>query len=523
MTQENAEKKKPKIIEYLETVAPILPAPIYWEDVNSVILGGNEPVFKATGALVPDAYVGKTLYELYPIDMATHIKKHNEEVMSTGKILSQEEAIEDITTGEFKYFTAVKGPLRDEDGKIIGIVGTSVEITDRKRAEEQLKIEKEKAETALKVKSDFLAVVSHELRTPLTGILGMVEILQTEKIPEEEREEYLRNIDTASKHLLAIINNILDFAKLNENKFSLVNIPFDLVDTFEKTLDILEAKALEKNITLDIHYPQALPRYFLGDPKALLQIFINVIGNAIKFTDRGGVVVHTEKRQADNNRVVFAIIVKDTGIGIPADKLERIFERFEQVNSSVVRAYGGTGLGLSVTQKLVELMGGMISVESEVGKGSVFTILLPLELDLQRMSATQMQEQKKNEIIFKKDTRVLLVEDDALIQLVHKHKFEKLGCKFVDIAKNGTEALACYAENHYDIAFVDIGLPDMTGNEVIQKIRALEGNDKRLCIVALTAYSDEENRRRIRESGADTVLSKPIEEPKLLKVLAKYL
>lgn len=507
------------ILDYLEELVVFMPGNFYWKDKNGRYLGCNNLLIKTLGMNSSSEIIGKTDYDLWP-GQAEELFRNDREVITSGQPIYLHEAVS--LDGRKMFFAVIKAPLKDDNGNIIGIVGNSLDITEQVEMQKALKEAKEKAEKANKAKSDFLAVVSHELRTPLTGILGMVEILQMEEIDEIKKKEYLGNIDTASKHLLTIVNNILDFAKLNENKCNLVFVSFDLADIFEKTLDILEAKAIEKNITLKVYYPTSLPRYFIGDPKALLQIFINVIGNAIKFTHEGGITITVKELERKENQITFQVEIKDTGIGIPSDKLEAIFERFEQVNSSSVRAYGGTGLGLSVTQKLVKLMGGKILVESQMGKGSTFTIVLPFELDSKHLSLKKSKSEKnESKALMQKNTKILLVEDDALVQLVHKHKFEKLGCQ-VDIASNGAEALQCYKKNLYDIAFVDIGLPDMTGNEVIQHIRKKEGGKKHMCVIALTAYSDDDNRKRARDAGADVVLSKPIADEELAKTLEKY-
>jgi PAS domain S-box-containing protein len=510
---------------YLENIIERIPYYIFWKNTASVYLGCNQRFADLVGKKSPKEIIGKTDVELEWGKGEPELYRQGDlETMQGNPKINVEEVLA-RPDGSNIVMLVSKIPLRDKFNNCIGVLGISTDITERKKAEQQLRIEKEKAEAANKAKSDFLAVVSHELRTPLTGILGIVEMLLRggDELPAQSQKTNLGKIDTASKHLLALINNILDFAKLNENKFKLVQIPFSLEeDVFQKVLDILQAKAFEKDLSLTIRYPEEMPRYFLGDPKALLQVFINVIGNAIKFTEKGGITISVEQTSITQTDIALRILIKDTGIGIPAGKLEKIFERFEQVNSSEKRTYGGTGLGLSVSQKLLDLMGGKISVVSNEGEGSIFFVDITLVLSSAEAQKPRLFSEVEGIIMAKGDLRILLVEDDPLIQFVHQHKFEQLGYK-VDIANNGAEAIRLFEANKYNIAFVDIGLPDMSGNEVMQIIRQKKGEKSRLPLVALTAYVDEQNRKRARESGANYVLSKPIDDIKLAAVLEKTL
>ena len=278
------EKAKEKdcvdILKYLEIVAPILPAPIYWEDRHSRVLGVNQQILDGIG--VSEDIVGRTIYDFHPYEIAHHIVKHNEEVMRSGKILSQEESIVDVATGETRWFTAIKAPLRQAEGEIVGIIGTSIDITARKDAEEQLRIAKERAETANQVKSDFISSVSHEFRTPLNAMMGMTQLLMMSASDDASKEK-LHEIMRAGEHLLGLITDILDFSKLEAEKFELNAKPFGLKKHFNQTLSQL-SHLLEhqEELSLDSYFSDDLPEYIVGDEKCLRQILFNLGGNAIK-------------------------------------------------------------------------------------------------------------------------------------------------------------------------------------------------------------------------------------------------
>jgi signal transduction histidine kinase/uncharacterized protein with PQ loop repeat len=511
-----AKKEVEERLATLEYIISVMPGNVYWLSKDGIYLGCNNNQAAAIGLKSCKEIVGRCNRDMPGFLIPEVLDKVNEQIITQGKSITIEEpaVLPDGTPGTY---LSSKVPLRCYSGEIVGMIGISIDITERKRHERELQEAKEKAEAANKAKTDFLAVVSHELRTPLTGMLGMVDILQHENITPAQQKAYIDNIDMAAKHLLSLINEILDFAKLDENRFQLYCESFDLPKTIYKVVDILASKAEEKNVQLRLVLAENLPQMLEGDAKALMQILLNVIGNAIKFTEAGEILIKVNAVPLEAQRIQLALRVQDTGIGIPADKLEKIFDRFMQVDSSHTRRYGGTGLGLAVTKRLTNLMQGSIYVESELGKGSIFTIKLPFTL-VQLPKETEMQQENYLPLS-RSSKKILLVEDDPLIQFIHEHKLQMLGHE-VSIAKTGQEALTMADCMLFDLIFMDIGLPDISGDDVIKTIRQKEAaKNQHTKIVALTAYSDPETNRKSLEAGADSVLCKPVEERKFKEIL----
>ena len=279
--------KIPKILDDLERVAQLLPAPIYWEDVNSVILGGNEAVFSGTGALVREAYVGKTLYELYPEEMAENIKRHNEEVMKTGKILSQEEPIRDITTGALKYFTAVKMPMYDEDGKIIGIIGTSIDITKQKKAEER-------ADQANAAKSKFLSIMSHEIRGPISNVISAVDIIKPGKVVSaEDYEKMTEIIESQAREALEIVKNTSYYLELDERKFE-QRISSVYLRGYLEQLENKYQSQVSSGVTFSCHLLHTTINRVEFDKSHVSEVLKVIIDNAVEFTESGAIELSVE-------------------------------------------------------------------------------------------------------------------------------------------------------------------------------------------------------------------------------------
>jgi PAS domain S-box-containing protein len=365
-------EKKADILELLKIVAPVLPAPIYWEDINSVLLGGNDAVFKATGAMFSQAYVGKTLFELYPHDMAQHIKTHNEEVMKTGKILSQEEVIEDITTRERKYFTAIKAPLFDTKGNVIGVIGTSVDITERKKMEEDLRQAKNAAESANYIMTEFISNMGHDLATPISDVGGIAQVLSyADEYPEfKELFETLITRAAACEKVRKSIINATSIANL-EVKYETFSITEVLLD-IEKEL---RPSIGTKNLEIVIHPLKSKKEdYIVTDPIKFHDVVFDLTSNGINFTDAGQVTISVIK---EGN--LFHIKVSDTGIGIPADKFDYIFQQYTKLSRSNIYGptFKGVGAGLYLARIRANILNATISVESEVGKGSTFTFSIP--------------------------------------------------------------------------------------------------------------------------------------------------
>lgn len=422
----------------------------------------------------------------------------------------------------FYWVDATIIPFINETGVPFQYVAIQTDITDRKEFEEQLLHSKQVAENSLKIKEEFIANMSHEIRTPMNALIGFTDLVLETELTEEQRE-HLVTIKNSEKLLLTLINDVLDLAKLESGKIELENLPINIYDTLNEVVKLLNVQATEKGIELELFINSKVPQIILGDTTRVQQILLNTVGNAIKFTEKGEVSIYVRSLVTSHKEVNITFEIKDTGIGIPEDKLNTIFDSFEQANKSTTRLYGGTGLGLSIVKKLVTSMDGEITVESEVGVGSSFKIRIPFKtIENTPASLAQIIPIKKQEELKPLNFSVLLVEDNKTNQILANTRLSRWNCD-VKIANNGQEALELLEQFTFDIVLMDIQMPIMNGFETTIAIRNSSNNDYNMIpIIAMTAHASHTESEKAIKIGMNDYIFKPFDPEILHEKILNY-
>ncbi len=471
--------------------------------------------FKEVMNLTDEMVINKTDYEFSTEEQARHYLKLDEEVMTTLKPVQVEEIIE--TPQGRRTLLLVKFPLLDDKRQVFGISGIATDITERINERHQLEEALKNAEEAKELQEQFLANMSHEIRTPLNGIQGMTTLLSETKLNNEQRE-FTTTISRSLNNLVAIVNNILDFSNIKTRKLSLQNKAFSIREVIDSIKNQFEHQLKKKNLALEIFVHEQVPSSVNGDAARLKQILVNLVDNAVKFTDAGQVRIEVFLLEKDNEEVKISFSIIDSGMGIPADKLETIFKSFAQANIDISQGYGGAGLGLAISKGLIELQGGNISVLSQQNSGSVFRFIL--SYGASKEDGTDSAA-KKDFTELLKDKRFLVVEDNLVNQRLISVVLQKVGAK-IDLAANGKEAIELLKTNTgYDLILMDIQMPVMGGYETTVYIR--KTLELQTPIIALTATALKEDQDKCIEVGMNDFILKPFDFKDLYNRITRLL
>lgn len=486
---------------------------VFIKDREGTYLLVNRHWEEYCGVSIEDT-LGRKDEEVFPPEIAAGFIANDVRVRETGEELEFEEAI--FSGGEPRTLVSLKFPLFDENGDIYATGGVSTDVTHLKDIERELRQAREDADNANRSKSDFLANMSHEIRTPMNGIMGMTELALDTNLSREQRE-YLQTIESSAQSLLALIDDILDFSKIEAQKLELDPIDFDLRERLGETLDTLAARAHGKGLELAFDVEPNVPDMLVGDIHRLRQIIINLIGNALKFTEEGEVVVRVGLESESAAEVVVHFQVSDTGIGIPEDRLEKVFDSFEQADTSTTRKYGGTGLGLTICSRLTELMGGRIWVESETGLGSTFHFTA--KLGRSKETKRGLQHALAGEL---SGLNVLVVDDNQTNRRILKKMLANwhMRATLAEDARSGLETFgeAIAQKKPFDIIISDVHMPGMDGYELVQRIRN-ETSRPEVPVIMLTSARRSEDAERSRELKIKANLLKPAKQSRILDAI----
>ena len=514
---------------FLQTLINTIPIPVFYTDASGKISGYNQ-CFKNYSGLSDAKLLQSLLSDIFfdasdkPYDLVNLYKEQKENIFRKDIIYCHAD-------GSFRDITLKLAAAHNFQNEFSGLIGAMLDITEHRILQKDMEstIKKvhllaKQAEMASQAKSQFLANMSHEIRTPMNAIMGMLEIVLSTTDLTEEQKDYIQTAFDASKNLLVIINDILDFSKIEAQKMSLHYQDFDLFDLIHVLYQTMNVQASQKGLQFNLDIDSGVQQYWNGDPHRIRQILINIVGNAIKFTEKGHVSIKISQSNYCNNKGQYSLMFKiiDTGAGIPENQQKIIFESFRQTDGSLTRKFGGTGLGLSISKQLCEIMGGTISVDSTPGLGSVFSINILL------MPCSQLPAiQKQNTVLKKTDHsqhkithRVLLVEDMKTNIKVASLFLDRLGYQF-DVAKNGLEAIELLMKKSFDIVLMDIEMPGINGFETTQRIRSGEAGErnKNIIIIAMTAHATSGFQEKCLRASMNDYISKPLTSDTLKKVL----
>ncbi|MDB5492643.1 MAG: Histidine kinase [Micavibrio sp.] len=493
---------------YLAAIVGSSDDAIISKNLDGVITSWNTAAQRVFGYTAEEA-IGQHISLIIPEDSM------DEEYAIIGKVRKGErvehfETIRRTKSGAPVTISLTVSPILDSQGKIIGASKVARDITKQKQTEKELLELNQK-------KDEFMANMSHELRTPMNAVIGLASILGMSKTLTNKETQYVSTLKQSAESLMTLIDNLLDFSKLEMGSLELEEAEFNLPELIEKTTNMMGVRAREKGLVLRTTYASPLNRYYIGDGFRIQQTLINLLSNAVKFTEEGSVELKVSLQEGGAEKSILAIEVIDSGIGIPEDKVAAIFDKFVQADASTTRKYGGTGLGLAIARAFAEKMGGRLSVSSRVGLGSNFLLELPLR-NSARHAAIDADENPADSV----RKNILVVEDYEPNVVVITAMLDILGYSY-DCARNGLEAVRIIQTGRYDLILMDVQMAGMDGLESTQRIRAFEAenNMPRTPIIAMTAHVQDSDKAKCLAAGMDDFIGKPFDPAILTQILLK--
>ena len=527
-----------------------IPDHVYFKDCDSRFVAVSQSLAHSLGCSIEEV-IGKTDEDFFDPSDARAFRERELQIMSSGEPLIDHVTKHLWPDGRTTWSLNIAVAIRNDAGEVIGLFGTNKDITEKKLLEQALLVNQKlaamtaqahewaaQARRANEAKSAFLATMSHEIRTPLNGVVGMSGLLLDTRLSDQQRE-LAETIVHSAQALLGLINNILDFSKIEEGKVEIELIDFELRPLLDVVMRIAVSQVRDNNVRISVATDPEIPPVLRGDAFRLRQALLNLCSNAVKFTQRGCVAVSADVVERSAQAITITFNVRDTGIGIPADRLQSLFRPFSQTDTSTTRRFGGTGLGLSIVKRLAELMGGRVGVESQEGVGSRFWFEVPLLIPAQQQ-ATQSAPAHEAEpascfdaTLSRKSTirqrsperaarRILLVEDNAVNQKVALFTLAKLGYR-ADVARDGRQAVLAWQRGNYELILMDCEMPVLDGYEATRQIRAEEAGAQHIPIIALTAHAVTGAEADCRAAGMDGYLTKPLIREQLEEQLERFL
>ena len=490
--------------EELSAILATIPAYVFFKDRNLNYLLVNKGFAELVG-IPAEQIKGRSVKDIFLNYNSSDYFVTEQRVIDSGTAMyNVEEEVE--YNGRLRWVNTNLAPIRNAANEIIGLIGISWDITERKHFESDLMHSKELAEAGTMAKNEFIASISHEFRTPMNGIIGLAEILKN-TVLDEAQDDLLKGIVSSAENLLALVNDLLDFSAIEAGKMELDFHPFMLDRVLEDVFQVLNLKAREKSLGFSVIINEDVPKHLFGDSQRLRQIILNLTNNAVKFTEQGEIEIHIRLLNQAMDRALLRFEVKDTGIGIPPEAMNLLFKVFSRIKQKQHYLISGTGLGLSICKKLTDLMGGDIGVESVYGKGSTFWFTLPFELSGPRLE-NPYKNQPAVEVNYS-GKKALVAEDNLINQKIVSFQLRRMGFE-VELTDNGQAALEKFASMDFDLVILDIQMPILDGYLVAKAIRQQEkGTSAHLPIIALTANAMKGDRELYLEAGMDGYVSKP--------------